>query len=353
LDKNEFRLDKPSRGMRFIFGAQLPIMLHFQVSIASPHVAHFTFEPPVHLLTRLIPQASIAYCEQPWGIILFQEIAINGFTVGKYSFDLNEHCEVSLNFTRKLVVLQHATKGLPEIDNSISISPFIDLHHGLYYLPPGQSIKLKFPVGRYNFWQIHFTLSLIKKFTHGQPGFTHFHQPDRTIGIFCSTALPIDKKTKTMLSSLNQHLMDTPLNAYYINRRCLHLLMRFITDHAHFQLQQKRTAVKDNQTVNLEDLVRSQFTGELNEIPTTKALAQKLNLSVFLLNKLSREMYSMTASALIAKVRMDIAVSLLAQQELSVIEISTRTGYQDTSSFSRAFKKRFGFPPSQFSKDHA
>ena len=48
--------------------------------------------------------------------------------------------------------------------------------------------------------------------------------------------------------------------------------------------------------------------------------------------------------------RMNIAMELLKSGELNVSEVSYRVGSSSPFTFSREFKKHFGFPPSQVSK---
>ena len=53
----------------------------------------------------------------------------------------------------------------------------------------------------------------------------------------------------------------------------------------------------------------------------------------------------------VIKLRMDKALGLLMKNELSVREISSLCGFSDEKYFSRAFKKRYGYPPSRL-HDH-
>ena len=52
----------------------------------------------------------------------------------------------------------------------------------------------------------------------------------------------------------------------------------------------------------------------------------------------------------ITKLRMNKALSLLSENELSVSEIAFRAGFTDEKYFSRAFKERYGVPPSRLRK---
>ena len=50
------------------------------------------------------------------------------------------------------------------------------------------------------------------------------------------------------------------------------------------------------------------------------------------------------------KLRMNRALELLMENKLSVKEIALVCGFSDEKYFSRAFKKKYGYPPSHFCK---
>ena len=51
------------------------------------------------------------------------------------------------------------------------------------------------------------------------------------------------------------------------------------------------------------------------------------------------------------KLRMEMALKLLSKNELSIKEIAFATGFEDEKYFTRAFKKKYGYPPSQLRKN--
>ena len=56
---------------------------------------------------------------------------------------------------------------------------------------------------------------------------------------------------------------------------------------------------------------------------------------------------AMSPKQYLIRLRMDRALELLTKNEISVKEISFACGFTDEKYFSRAFKKRYGYPPSQ------
>jgi len=323
-------------------------MPNLHAVVTYPSAADFIPQAPPHLFSKLILHASIAYTQQPWGTILLQELAVNGFTIGIYNFEILSYCEICFGFSKPLVALQYALTGFNNPTDAAGY-PFQHLHHGLFYLPASHSITIHFQAGQYQFWQIHYTLSLVQKFTIAHPDFIEFQQPQQLVNHFLSASLPIDKRSRSLLLQVEHSLMEIPLNPYHINIHCLDLLMRFITAYKHYQLQQNWSSKKNNQLQNLEQLIQDHLSKPSSEILTVDMLAKKLNITTYQLKKLCANTYNTSPLALITKARMNIAILMLAQGNLSITEICQRVGYRDLSSFSRAFKTHFGFPPSQFS----
>lgn len=58
--------------------------------------------------------------------------------------------------------------------------------------------------------------------------------------------------------------------------------------------------------------------------------------------------YAMSPKQYLIKLRLNRAVELLAEGELSVKEVAAACGFADEKYFSRVFSKRYGYPPSHF-----
>jgi len=60
--------------------------------------------------------------------------------------------------------------------------------------------------------------------------------------------------------------------------------------------------------------------------------------------------FGMSPKQYLIQLRMNRALELLMESKLSVKEISSACGFTDEKYFSRAFKKKYGYPPSQLGK---
>ena len=73
-------------------------------------------------------------------------------------------------------------------------------------------------------------------------------------------------------------------------------------------------------------------------------------ISVSSLQRALTKCFGMSPKQYLIQLRMNRALELLTKNELSVKEISLACGFTDEKYFSRAFKKKYGYSPSQFKK---
>ncbi|MBO5416961.1 MAG: helix-turn-helix transcriptional regulator [Clostridia bacterium] len=79
-------------------------------------------------------------------------------------------------------------------------------------------------------------------------------------------------------------------------------------------------------------------------------LCQKNYISVSTLQRAFREYTGTSPKQYLITLRINQALSLLINTNLSIREISTTCGFADDKYFSRAFKKRYGYSPTQLRK---
>jgi AraC-like DNA-binding protein len=80
-------------------------------------------------------------------------------------------------------------------------------------------------------------------------------------------------------------------------------------------------------------------------------LAQNVHLSEFHFHRIFKQYSSETVKEFITRVKLErAAIFLCVTSSLSLTEIALNYGYNDGSTFSRAFKKHFGSSPSIYRK---
>lgn len=79
---------------------------------------------------------------------------------------------------------------------------------------------------------------------------------------------------------------------------------------------------------------------------TVIELSHKVGINDFKLKKGFKQLYGVTIFDFLLEARMEKARTLLTETNTPIHEIAFATGYKNVSSFTAAFKKRMGFPPS-------
>ena len=81
------------------------------------------------------------------------------------------------------------------------------------------------------------------------------------------------------------------------------------------------------------------------KVPHLHDLALELNVSKSHLQHLFKQKVGLSLGHLLAAQRLDVAAHLLSSTRMRVKEIAFTVGYEHTSSFIRAFERRFSEPP--------
>src|SRR5690606_21103719 len=88
----------------------------------------------------------------------------------------------------------------------------------------------------------------------------------------------------------------------------------------------------------------------LGEMITVETLARHFHLSRSTLRRYFLEFFEMPVQRYVFQQRMTWARELVEQEGATIGAVATETGFMDTSSFTRAFTRYYGHPPSYFRK---
>lgn len=114
-----------------------------------------------------------------------------------------------------------------------------------------------------------------------------------------------------------------------------------------------RKAVNNSLLQNLDELLENYFSGETSlqkGIPTVQFLAENLNISPSYLSDMLRSLTGQNAQQHIHEKLISKAKELLSISSLSIAEVAYQLGFEHPQSFSKLFKSKTNYSPSQFKK---
>jgi AraC family 4-hydroxyphenylacetate 3-monooxygenase operon regulatory protein len=109
----------------------------------------------------------------------------------------------------------------------------------------------------------------------------------------------------------------------------------------------------DNRDIEKEDLVLDLFFEELYSIPTLTAedMALHIGISVRHLNRLLKKNYNLTFRQKLTATRIEVSKGLLKSTDLSIEDISEKTGFSSVEYFYKCFKHNTGMTPGEFKRE--
>ena len=137
-----------------------------------------------------------------------------------------------------------------------------------------------------------------------------------------------------------------------LHRFCLEIKIQELLLLQFEQHHQITNAIKPKKESHERDMESIKLAAQLLEEhyempPTIKRLARMIGVNESKLKKSFKSVYEMTIHDYLIKIRMDKANKMIRQQDLQIKEVAMELGYKNPSHFSAAFKKHFGFLPTE------
>lgn len=107
--------------------------------------------------------------------------------------------------------------------------------------------------------------------------------------------------------------------------------------------------ISDSNMIRMYKLQQIIFTSYSQNI-SLNYIADKLFLSTRQASRIIQQYYGCTYRELVAKMRMKIAVELLENTNMTIIEIASQIGYNSIKGFYAYFKKQYGCLPTEYRK---
>lgn len=158
--------------------------------------------------------------------------------------------------------------------------------------------------------------------------------------------MPITAEMKILLNDIILCQKTDMFKRMYIEARIVELLMLQMEQYEQIAGNVICTNLKKTD-INKMHEVRSIIDSSWKEPCSLIDLAQKVTTNEYNLKKSFKEVFGTTIFGYLNEVKMNEAKRLLLNKEMNVAEVADIIGYKNPNHFSTAFKKHFGYVPSE------
>lgn len=273
-------------------------------------------------------------------------IILNFFTVDEIHFKVrnDNHCLLSFSLENK------------DINNFKRELDFNDSSPSWRFInPQGEFLNQKIPKNTYGIWvslavtknhlNDHFQLSHLESFKSIRYLFDHCNKQ-----IF--KQLPLDHQLSSITNSLLNINIHDDLRLSYINSKASELLCISLDKMLNFSalddmLPVKLTESDESAIKSIHEIILC----DLSNIPPLKQICLDVGLNRNKLHYGFKKLFMMSLTKLIKEERLSKARELLIKTDKPVIDIAIEVGFNHHSSFSTAFRDKYGLSPIDVRKE--
>ncbi|PRD47796.1 AraC family transcriptional regulator [Sphingobacterium haloxyli] len=168
-------------------------------------------------------------------------------------------------------------------------------------------------------------------------------EKDRT-ALLCDAALPITPRMYVLLREILDNKHRSGFKRMHIESKIIELLMLQLEQFEVFHNGNMRTEVDKRTYKKMQD-AKNIIEDSLSSPCSLIDLANRVGTNEYHLKKAFKKVYGTTVYGYLTEMRMHEAKRLLLTGDLNVSEVALMMGYNDSTNFTAAFKKYYGFTP--------
>ena len=299
--------------------------------------------------TNRLPGCPVTVSDMPTGSIWQQELRVNGFVVGQQVAVVQLAETFTYRCATDSAVLLFALQGRLRFEMNNGVLEYLEEKQ--YCLISGAAdapIIVSLPEGNLHFFQLSFSIPMLQKLPGAIPSSVVSEKDSTISGVEVSGyRLSVNSGMLQLLKKLLSAGLKTGVyNILLLNETCLKLLKRFTDDRITYYAQQRWVQKKQLSITELVAFLSDHLDADSRFQVTAQACAKRTQLDVSFFKKIFRSHYGVTLSRYLYLQRMQRAFLLISQAGQLPGNVYREVGYQNFSSFSRAFSGYFGQPPS-------
>ncbi|WP_080057859.1 helix-turn-helix transcriptional regulator [Spirosoma aerolatum] len=277
---------------------------------------------------------------------VLNEICFQGVRIHYGDFRTRQTDTISTTEDFGSIDMTFQLQGHTDHDSSapVRLAPF---QHNLTYRPYA-NMRSRMSIGSHQYVGIQLTETFVSRLIDdNSPSCAKLlnHISQRKATILSNRNLVITPALQIQLSELIAPNRPIPLKRLYLELTVLDLFRQQI-DQADAS---QRNGISSLSPRDVEKIMAVKTLLDTDPLGpyTLRQLCRSVGLNDFKLKKGFREVLSTTVFRYLTDLRMAYARQLLRDTDCTVNEVASRLGYSETHHFSSAFKRKFGYLPSQ------
>lgn len=201
-----------------------------------------------------------------------------------------------------------------------------------------------------NFCSIYIPIDVFEKYLSMEENFftlyTEKRKSEQSFMLFeqnLSINLTIENLLKDFFSSKQSGIFKS----LYIEAKIMEILVSQLQQYVAKSQTTNKQSLKDTDREKLHT-VKEVLQNTFLEPYSLQSIAKMAGINEFKLKKGFKEIFGNTVFGYLADLKMEYAKEKLVQKKASISEISDEIGFQHPQHFSQAFKKKYGYSPSQY-----
>jgi AraC family transcriptional regulator, transcriptional activator of the genes for pyochelin and ferripyochelin receptors len=224
----------------------------------------------------------------------------------------------------------------------------LESHYNMCFLPSAV-VELDFEAGQeYVSLIIEFSFPYLQRWGRSSHALSNFlgRATGKTCVWFKEEHTPICVEMNSIMQDLLRCTNDEGLKKMFLDAKVLDLLRLALQGFSSSRPIGTRSSLIAEDVKKIQDVYH--FLASGNHAPDSLAqLGAKFDLTELKLKAGFKELYGTSLASFSAELRMQHAKKLLVGTDLPIKSISNISGYSNLPNFTHAFKKKFGYPPSE------
>jgi AraC-like DNA-binding protein len=291
-----------------------------------------------------------------YGFMHFQELNLQNLTIWFSHYQM-ERASVIRSRIEQPILEGHITLK-NRMTQSLGKSTNVILDKGEFnvtYTPFTENKAYFHDNGEYITFDIHPTLSFLERISVDFPALTSFlekvHRGSEQAFSLLKYRSFISTDMEMLVKKIVGHQTSPDATRSYTEVLAMELLLLFL--------------LRSRQPINRELKVYNRYIEEILHVrdilkhqaesydfedlyDTEVQLADKVGLSIYQFKTAFKLAFGIGPYQMLKDFRFQKAQKLLSDTSLSIFDVALKTGYQSSESFTKAYEKRFGIPPSKY-----